>query len=106
MSVNIGFTGMFGYDNAVRVDYVFNKLVNQHTIFDIVYRDTPGHSSFLVSSAKSWGLGDYIHRCKTNQEVLDFGLDLLVAFDQDKGSASMMRMAHAAHVPIWRVTND
>jgi hypothetical protein len=40
---------------------------------------------------------------RRNQEMVDTGLDLLIVFPGNKGTQDMMRRAHAAHVPIWKV---
>lgn len=43
---------------------------------------------------------------RRNQEMVDSGLDLVVAFDGGNGTADMIRRSHSAGITIWRVTDE
>lgn len=102
------------YTNHAMVDRVLRAVRNKHPEIIVVHGDARGADSI----AKAWAIrmrvpqeaypADWEGNGKgagpiRNQQMLDTGIDAVVAFPGGRGTADMVSRARAAGVPVWEI---
>lgn len=102
------------YTNHAMVDRVLRAVLKKHPQITIIHGDARGADRI----AKAWAIrmrlpyescpADWDTHKKAagpirNQQMLDTGIDAVVAFPGGNGTADMCSRAEAAGVPVWRI---
>ena len=102
------------FTDTKTIEAAVKLLAEQHPAATLVHGGAPGADSWCGYYAGLAGLVIEGHSARwniygrkagpiRNQEMLDSGIDLVVAFPGGRGTSDMVRRARKAHVPVWEV---
>lgn len=114
MARRVGVTGGRNYSDMETVQGVMWRLSVEDPDTRIISGGASGADRMCELAAHEIGLGVQMFRANwtehgraagpiRNQEMVDSGLDLLIAFPGGRGTADMVRRARAAGVPVEEV---
>ncbi len=102
------------FTNVGTIGTVINILAEMHPGATLVHGGAPGADSWCGYYGGLAGLTVEAHAAKwniygkkagpiRNQQMLDSGIDLVVAFPGGRGTSDMVRRARKAHVRVWEI---